>query len=206
MTISQQKKDDEFSKGPAAAALLRRGSPLSLNPKSLLKRKQLPIASKKSKTGSSNKQQKKKGKVKQTNNATRALGFGEEEDLILCKAFVNVSENPVIGNNQKGSTFWAAVGSRFRELYSQLDEYVLGQPRNNDSLKLRFQRQIQPCTQVFNKYYKQIKDETTVVGKSKTTSMLQTKPTLKKREKISSSCIVLRPSIKCPSSPPWYKI
>jgi chemotaxis protein histidine kinase CheA len=39
-----------------------------------------------------------------------------EEDNYLCQAYVNISENPIYGNNQTGDTFWHAVCDRFNDL------------------------------------------------------------------------------------------
>jgi hypothetical protein len=96
----------------------------------------------------------------------RGPGYTTVEDLILCKAFIAASENPIIGAHQKGKIFKA----KMQEVYTQLlnkrmeddaeilasssqvtrEEYIkqgLGQhyaDRTPDSLYNRFKSQIAP--------------------------------------------------------------
>ena len=107
--------------------------------------------------------EKERKKVKQETakafNSKKPPNFDSEEDLLLSRAYVNTSENAVIGNNQKGKVFWAGVGSCFRDLYNELDEKVEGLARSNDACMNRFQRHIHPAVQQFNAYYKELKEQ-----------------------------------------------
>jgi hypothetical protein len=86
--------------------------------------------------------------------------FYPEEDLFLCRAFVNVSENPIKGNNQKTDTFWTSIHEHFAKLYDEETEDKVegcGGDRTAHSLMNRFQRQIQKNVNTWNGHYKQIK-------------------------------------------------
>ena len=45
--------------------------------------------------------------------------YTSDEDLYLCKAYVSVSTDPIVGANQKGETFWKAVHKKMYKVYSE---------------------------------------------------------------------------------------
>jgi hypothetical protein len=84
--------------------------------------------------------------------------YSELEDLMLCKAWVNVSQNSQVGTNQTGPTFWKKIQETFTALMDS--ETDVGQQvyiRLPNSLTDRFQRNIQKETTRFNGYLKQRK-------------------------------------------------
>ena len=87
--------------------------------------------------------------------------FSKTEDVLLCKAFVNVSTNPVSGTGQKAKHFWGSIKDVFDALYisenvQETDGKVY---RDQDALMNRFKRHIQKKVNVFNKYFKIVKQE-----------------------------------------------
>jgi hypothetical protein len=90
-------------------------------------------------------------------NAKRSKNFSEEEDVLICKAYVRVSEDPVKGANQKSDVFWKAVYSNYNELKLSQEEEI--PERNSQAIKNRFQRHIQKHANLYNGYYKQLKDK-----------------------------------------------
>ena len=55
--------------------------------------------------------------IQEEKNRKRQTNFSKEEDLFLCRAFVNVSQDPIKGNDRKGSTFWADVKIKFDAIF-----------------------------------------------------------------------------------------
>jgi hypothetical protein len=101
---------------------------------------------KKSKTGA--------GRPSNTSN------FSPEEDVAICRSFVNVSTDPVAGTDRKSSLFWAKVKTHYEAiLENDLGSGGLVQLpiRSRESLKYRFTRKILPSTNTFNSYLRQIK-------------------------------------------------
>lgn len=75
--------------------------------------------------------------------------FKEHEDIILCKAYINVSEDPVKGCDQKADQFEEAVSAKFHDIYRR--EY----PREfrtwkTKSILTRWKIQIAPEVRKFN--------------------------------------------------------
>ena len=81
--------------------------------------------------------------------------YTHEEDLSLCKAWVSVSTDPIVGANQKGEMFWKAVHKKMYILYQEDAEVVVMNKRSWESVKNRFQKTLHPTVQKFNSYYKQ---------------------------------------------------
>ena len=76
------------------------------------------------------------------------------EDELLCKAYVNVSADPAVGNNQTAPTFWKRVNDEFgamclREIKKDYELWVW------DSIRSRFQRHLQKNTNKFIAYHQQ---------------------------------------------------
>ena len=126
----------------------RRGSPLALptqkNKKKLAKLTQKPPPA-----------VQKPRVVKK--ESKRPTNFSKEEDLMLAKAFVNATEDPIKGAGSKQKLFWAQVKKGFDTLC--LSELEISQQRTQESLKNRWLRHISKEVQYFNKYYKQIKEK-----------------------------------------------
>jgi hypothetical protein len=86
--------------------------------------------------------------------------FTPEEDVAICRAFVNVSLDPIAGTDRKASVFWSTIKTQ----YESVLENALGSGgleqlpiRSHESLKYRFTRKILPNTNTFNSYLRQIK-------------------------------------------------
>jgi hypothetical protein len=71
---------------------------------------------------------KKKQKTSKMTNKKKAstpakkpvrVNFTGTEDICICKAWINVSQNAITGNDQKGLMFWSKVHSMFLELVRQ---------------------------------------------------------------------------------------
>jgi hypothetical protein len=81
-----------------------------------------------------------------------------DEDIILARAFVNTSPNLIVGNEQKGSTFWRTVHQNFKALVATYDG-VEDFGRDQDACMNRFQRHLAKQTQVWNKYFREVNNE-----------------------------------------------
>ena len=82
--------------------------------------------------------------------------YSIDEDIALCKAFVNVSSNPLTGTDQKAIVFWGRVQQRFttvlQEMYpGESFEENFPQPRDHMSLMNRYKKMIQKTVHVFMK-------------------------------------------------------
>jgi hypothetical protein len=73
-----------------------------------------------------------------------------------CKAYVNVTLNPIDGVGQKPSAFWDHIHRKFCPLLKQDNPFKALPDRDSESLKNRFQRMIQKKMNVDNKYFKQV--------------------------------------------------
>ena len=49
-------------------------------------------------------------------NRKQQSNFSKEEDLFLSRAYVNVSQDPIKGNDRKAATFWGVVKDKFNAL------------------------------------------------------------------------------------------
>jgi No apical meristem-associated C-terminal domain len=102
--------------------------------------------------GSKNKKGKKAKATSKPGAQKFRTKFTEEEDLLICKAWVNASQNPVLGNNQTGDDFWKTVLGGYNELLERLGTQPGPPPkvRKANSLLDRFQRHIQKAVNKFN--------------------------------------------------------
>ena len=151
--------DDEEDEAPApeeapASAKKRRRSNSSTETR-VSKKKGRPPGSKNKKGtkasqvagGNSGSEEKKKG--------GRDPYFKEEEDYYLCIAYANASEDPITGANQKGTSFWRDICTKFNDLAMEKlpeEHYVA---RTSDTLKNRFKRVISPTIMQYNKCWKE---------------------------------------------------
>jgi hypothetical protein len=105
---------------------------------------------------------------KKTKTATAATtktrtNWTKQEDVFLCIAFVNVSEDPVLVGTpgQKSKEFWSRVHKMFKELVkkrsSELEEWVRNTNREETSMQNRFKKLIAKNVLLFNPYYSKVK-------------------------------------------------
>jgi hypothetical protein len=69
-----------------------------------------------------------------------------------------VTLNPIDGVEQKASSFWDHIHRKFSLLLKPDNPSEALPDRDSESLKNRFQRQIQKKMNVYNRYYKQVKE------------------------------------------------
>ena len=145
--IMATKEDDEGNKRAAsAAAVADEGNKRAASAAAVA---DAPASNKKKKNSISPPDKDKKKKLP---NWTVA------EDVILARSFVNTSQNPLVGNDQKGSNFWKTVHEKFNFLVDG-DEDIENFGRDQDACMNRFQRQISKQVQKWNKYFKQLNEE-----------------------------------------------
>ena len=82
--------------------------------------------------------------------------FTEEEDLFICKAFVNCTTDSIRGADQKGDDFWKRVHEKLYVLYNEEAEVAIEKKWSWKSVRNRFQKTIAKSVQKFNGYYKQV--------------------------------------------------
>jgi hypothetical protein len=78
-----------------------------------------------------------------------------KEDVALCRAYVNTSENPIFGSNQTGDAFWVAVSTTFNKIAKtdkDIEVYVL---RDATALRNRFQRLVLPQMNIYNRFWRE---------------------------------------------------
>jgi hypothetical protein len=126
------------------------------------KKRKLPTSSKKKAAMAKKRKaapspvEEKKAKKKREPNYT------DVEDLSLCKAYANVSTDPVHGTHQKGSTFWNAIKEKYDiflpEVNKEQEVEMVNLPeRNCDSLEQRYNKTIKKIMHKWNGYYKKAK-------------------------------------------------
>jgi len=88
----------------------------------------------------------------------RAPNFTPVEDLILCKSYAAVSEDPTVGTDQTVETFWGKIFETF--IYLSATEASNGTfyKQNGKSMRDCFVRTIQPAMNVFNKHFCDVKN------------------------------------------------
>jgi hypothetical protein len=86
----------------------------------------------------------------------RTPNFAVGEDIALCKAYVNCTLNPLVGNDQKAEVFWNAVLKAYNDINSNYsaDDEVIVVERESASLRNRFQRAIAKQTKEWNPFSK----------------------------------------------------
>ncbi len=70
--------------------------------------------------------------------------FAEDECVILCRAFVNISEDPdpITGTDQKQKVFWARIAEKFKEICSREGITTVGRMKSAKSLKSKWKKSI----------------------------------------------------------------
>ena len=79
------------------------------------------------------------------------------EDKCLCQAYVSVSGDPTVGNNQTAEQFWTRVMEKCDSFIAK--EIEDPKPWSWDSIRSRFQKTISKSTMVYLKYYKEVHKE-----------------------------------------------
>ncbi|KAJ9555950.1 hypothetical protein OSB04_010564 [Centaurea solstitialis] len=65
-------------------------------------------------------------------STSRSLAYNDNEDIQLCRCYIDVSQNPIIGRNQSKDKFWARVNTEFHS-----SEIFATNPRPRRSLESR---------------------------------------------------------------------
>ena len=126
--------------------------------KSKKKKPQLPTQA--SRTDDSSKETSNKPEPeKAENKKKRPPNFVEEEDIILCRAVVNISQDSATGTDQTIEIYWQRIQSVFDELKGKDDDLEDLPDRTSSALKNRFDRHIKPGINRFNGFYKALKDQ-----------------------------------------------
>ena len=95
--------------------------------------------------------------VKVKTEPSRRRVFTEEEDVALCKAWVNCSMDPIVGADQKKDHFWIRIHSKFNIIYAE-DSEVAMEDVNQwpiKSIRDRFSK-LEKEVKKFNIYYRQV--------------------------------------------------
>ena len=87
---------------------------------------------------------------------TKANRFTDEEDLYICKAFINCTTDSIRGADQKGDDFWKKVHKKFYYLYNEEAEVAVDMKWTWKSVRNRFQKTISKSVQKFKGCYKQV--------------------------------------------------
>ena len=83
--------------------------------------------------------------------------FSAEEDVFICRAYINISCDPITGTDQKGTKFWSRVADQVNTLYrEESDAPIDGHRRNSGAILTRYQRHIQPDVFAYNRYHLQV--------------------------------------------------
>ena len=93
----------------------------------------------------------------------RAPNFTAVEDLVLCKAYKAVSEDPTVGTDQTAETFWGKGFESLVLLSVYEVESGMFYKCSPKSLKHQFPRSIQPSMNTFNRYFKNMKNQRSLV-------------------------------------------
>jgi len=87
--------------------------------------------------------------------AKKAPNFKVQEDVLLARAYANVTTDPVHGTDQKSDMFWSNVLLKYNILMNKQPK-ALQVPRTSDSLRLRWQRTLNKDVQLFNACYSRL--------------------------------------------------
>jgi hypothetical protein len=126
------------------------------------KKRKLPTSSKKKKAAVAKKRKAPAPSPAAKAKKKREPDYMDVEDLTLCKAYANVSTDPIHGTHQKGSTFWNAIKEKYDiflpEVNKKEEVELLNLPeRNCDSLEQCYNKTIKKIMHKWNGYYKKAK-------------------------------------------------
>ena len=97
-------------------------------------------------------------KVKTEAVAKRRV-FTEDEDICICKAWVNISEDPVVGADQKKDQFWARIHQKMYQIYNKDVEVKVDDKKwPIHSIQDRFIK-VEKDVKKFNVFYAQVARE-----------------------------------------------
>ena len=97
-------------------------------------------------------------KAKKQKQKPRPMNFQPQEDIYLCKAVVNISQDAAKGTDQKVGVYWDRIKGKFDDLVAKDSDLKDCPDRNSASLQSRFDRNIKKQVNLFNNYYKRHKD------------------------------------------------
>jgi hypothetical protein len=101
-------------------------------------------------------------KKKKKGRALSVPNFTEEEDYVLCVAYVYVSQNPIKGTDQTSAHFWSDIETKYSmETEKTQPDMYPGKPypkRSSLSLNNRFQINIKRTTNLFMPFWKRVHD------------------------------------------------
>ena len=124
-------------------------------------KKKAPAASKKKPPQDSDtesKESKGEDKVQKKKNV-RPVNFIEEEDIFLCRALVNVSQDGAKGTDQTMQEYWERIKEKFDELVATDKVCLEKGDRPWKSLQNRFDRHIRRQVNKYNSFYKAAKEK-----------------------------------------------
>ena len=106
---------------------------------------------------------KKKQKTAEKGGRSGSINYTHLEDTLICKAWVNVSQDAIKSNGQRGKTFWQRIHDKYKVLVDenkdQLEHWIATNDyRSIKSIQDRFDRQIKKTVRKFNPYYKRAED------------------------------------------------
>ena len=96
---------------------------------------------------------------KEKEDRRRTSNYTELEDVLITKAFVSVSKDPINGSQQRANIFWAKVHQKYKLMIAQQDKINQPEVRTMDSVKQRYTKTIARETGKFNKFYISIKNQ-----------------------------------------------
>jgi hypothetical protein len=97
-------------------------------------------------------------KKKKKGRALSVPNFTEEEDYVLCVAYVNVSQNPIKGTDQASADFWSDIETKYSMEMEKTCPRSPYHKRPSLSLNNRFQRNIERTTNLFMSFWKRVHD------------------------------------------------
>lgn len=89
----------------------------------------------------------------------RANNYTEKEDLLLTKAYVSVSNDPINGSQQRANIFWVKVHEKYKVLVSQQVPKAGFVGRPVESLKQRYLKVIAKAVAKYKKFYRLLKNQ-----------------------------------------------
>ena len=88
-----------------------------------------------------------------TPTSSRSKNFSTKEDVMLSRAYVNTSQDPIKGNDQKSGMLWKNVTIAFMELSEKAGLDVDDMGRGELALYNRFKRHISKDVQLYCGYH-----------------------------------------------------
>lgn len=155
----EEDDDDEEEEVPVVAAKPTKKRPgRPKGSKNKKQKKDSPESGDKSK-----KKTAKKKSAKEKKKAKKSMPYyTDPEDIALCKAYINVSQDKTVGANQKSDKFWERIMEKYHEVLDEYDKDRQSKlPRGRDQISMynRFSRKIQPDVTKFNVIYREKMNE-----------------------------------------------